>query len=1000
MPGCVLGTPDYISPEQARGGTVDFRADQYALGGIIYEMLCGSVPFSATTLIGLLRKHLSEPPIPLSQRAPERKIPPSLDALVLRLLSKNPDQRFASMQAVAQALEQESERLRRGAPRRSAATVLAAVLGGGALFGLPLVLHYRPSPPSEQLAEPEPAAAELVAARAAAVATLRQQLTAAERELRYAALGALAQCRDTTLWEPVAALLGAPDADLAEQAAATLGQLGDRRPLPALRLHLASAPPRVRLSIARALIDLGDETGRQVLAAVLSSEGAAAAETRLQAAYLLCDTDDAAAQRLLGAIAELPTTQSATVLDILTCLGRSSQPTAARQQLLSRFHAHHGADRIPLAARLAQLGEREGRDFLRELATRPGPEQLAAACALAAPAEEELAPLFRRTLRARTDAATRALATAGLGLVGAARDVPGLVQQLAREAAPALRRTTAVAILSICSREPASLSENSLGWVRQALEDPSWAVRADAVAVLAHSPDSQAVLLLGRMLGDSVPEVRAGAVRALGLRRERSALLALRAGLADRDASVRSEVIKALVRLGRYLRSHGMAEVWQEIAAWLPGSRETLALTERQQAALLLVLKSEAPSAAAALPPPAAEQRSLPQDQRLLLELGFSDRTFLTDCLKSPDFSTRLLAAGRLAASQDSAGRPVLDEAVQRGGAEAITAYGLLAKLGQPVPAAPLAAGLDVAAPVSSRLAVVAAAAALPTEQAQALWQQAAHDPDREVRRAVVEAVGESASEGPLRWAAPVLRTLLRDADPRIRAQAAALLARILVPGGSGRELSSAPAAVDPPPEPSRGSPPDLAVAAAVANPSDTPGPPPELGAEAGKGPDAGAATPGGPTAPFEQALREGLAAGKHQDFVRAQKLLLRARSLCTALHPAPERCRSLIPEATWQLAQLHEQQRHQPEAMAEYQRLTKDRQFAGLGVDRQLAAQKAIVRLSLQLGQVVLSSRSGSRCHQEIQWLTPGPKTVIVGGKPLAVFVHAGERQEVGDCR
>lgn len=739
LPGCVLGTPDYISPEQARGGAVDFRADQYALGGILYEMLCGSVPFSATTLIGLLRKHMSEPPKSLLQRAPERKIPPTLDALVLQLLSKRPEQRFESMQAVAQALEQEAERLRGGAGGRSATKLLAAVLGGSVLLGVPVAIYHRPwrpPPPGEQAAASEPTPAELTAARDAALNVLREQLTSSRRELRYAALGALAQCREASLWEPVAALLADPDVDLAEQAAATLGQLGDRRSLPALRRHLPSAPPRVRLSIARALMDLGDESGQKALAAVLSSEGAAVApaETRLQAAFLLSDTDDAAAQRLLGALADLETTQASTVLDILTCLGRSAQPTPARQKLLARFHAHSGADRIPLAARLAQLGEKAGRDYLHELATRPGPEQLAAARALAAPVEEELAPLFRRTLRARTDEPTRTLATSGLGLVGEGRDVPELMRQLARETAPALRRTTAVAILSICSREPASLSTSSLGFVRQALEDPSWAVRADAVAVLAHSPDSQAVVLLGRMLGDSVPAVRTGAVRALGMRRERSALFALRAGLADRDQSVRTEVIKALARLGTYLRSHGMGQVMQEIAGWLPTGDSGLAVPQWQKTALLIMLSGDGQSASSALP--ALDEHLQPEEQRLLLDMGLADRAFLGGCLKSAEFSIRLQAAGHLAEQKDAIGRPVLDEAVQRGGAVAIAAYGFLARLGEPVPDAPLQAGLDLAMPVANRLAVVMAAA-LPVERALALWQQAARDPllQRALRR-------------------------------------------------------------------------------------------------------------------------------------------------------------------------------------------------------------------------------------------------------------------------
>lgn len=996
MPGSVLGTPDYMSPEQARGTEVDFRADQYALGCILYEMLCGSVPFSAQTLIGLLRRHMSDPPMPLAQRAPERKIPASLDSLVLRLLSKKPADRFESMQLVAQALEQEEARLRTPPPARRSNRLLGALLGGAVLLGVPLAVHYWPTPRLEQAAEQAPTPAELLAAKNAALAVLKEQLAAPARELRYAALGALSQSRDCTLIEPITALLSDPDIELAAQAAATLGQLGDRRPIPKLRALVTSAPLKLRLSVARALLDLGDEQGRPVLSAVLSRAGSPdmSAETSLQAAFFLCDTDDAAAQRLLGAIADLETTQVATVLDILTCLGRSAQPTLARQKLLARFRAHHGADRIPLAARLAQLGEQEGRDFLRELASRPGPEQLAAACALAGPAEDELAPIFRRTLRARTDEPTRMLATAGLGLVGEARDIAELSRQLATATAPGLRRTTALAILTICNREPASLSGNSLGWVQQALQDPSWAVRADAAAVLAHSPDSQAVLRLVRLLGDSVPTVRVGAARALGLRRERSALVALRAGLADPDADVRTEVVKALAHLGAYLRRHGMGQVIQEVASWLPTGDSLLGVPEWQKAALLHVLGEDSGHAG----PAAALSHASPDEQRLLLDMGFTDHSFLLDCLKSADFSIKLTAAGRLLEQKDQSGRGVIQEAVQHGGAIALTAYGLLVKLGEQVPDAPLQAGLQVAVPLADRLAVVAVAAGLPSERALALWQQAAHDPDRAVRRAVVDAVASSSGEGPVQWATPVLRTLLRDSDPRVRAQAAALLAGLLAP--TLARTDSQPPAHEPQSPGPTGGPAEPAISPpASPAPSDPTAAHRDLGT--GVAPDADPASVSGPeAAPFEQTLREGLAASKHHDYVRAQKLLLRARSQCTSIHPVPERCRTVIAEATWQLAQLHDQLHHEPEAMAEYQRLTADRQFATMSIDKQLAVQKAVVRLSLQLGQVVLSSQSGKRCHREIQWLTPGSKTVIVDGKPRPIIVRAGERQEVGECR
>ncbi|MEM1417326.1 MAG: serine/threonine-protein kinase, partial [Myxococcota bacterium] len=101
--GQLVGTPLYMSPEQSRGETdVDHRADVYALGIVLYEMLTGDPPFEGTNYFQLLWKHGNEPPQPLRKRA--RTVPKPVDQVVLRALAKRADERFASMSAFAAAL--------------------------------------------------------------------------------------------------------------------------------------------------------------------------------------------------------------------------------------------------------------------------------------------------------------------------------------------------------------------------------------------------------------------------------------------------------------------------------------------------------------------------------------------------------------------------------------------------------------------------------------------------------------------------------------------------------------------------------------------------------------------------------------------------------------------------------------------------------------------------------------------------------------------------------
>ncbi|MDT0609955.1 serine/threonine protein kinase PkaE [Streptomyces lancefieldiae] len=100
--GTPVGSPAYMAPEQAMGGAVGPYTDLYALGVLLHELLSGDVPFAGSTALGVLHRHLYEPPLPVRRVRPE--VPEALEALVLRLLAKDPQHRPASAQEVYEHL--------------------------------------------------------------------------------------------------------------------------------------------------------------------------------------------------------------------------------------------------------------------------------------------------------------------------------------------------------------------------------------------------------------------------------------------------------------------------------------------------------------------------------------------------------------------------------------------------------------------------------------------------------------------------------------------------------------------------------------------------------------------------------------------------------------------------------------------------------------------------------------------------------------------------------
>jgi eukaryotic-like serine/threonine-protein kinase len=106
----VLGTASYLSPEQAQGTSVDARSDVYSVGCVLYEMLTGRPPFTGDSPVSIAYKHVKEDPVPPARLNPD--IPSPLEAVVMKCMAKNPENRYQT----ANELREDLERLSQGLP--------------------------------------------------------------------------------------------------------------------------------------------------------------------------------------------------------------------------------------------------------------------------------------------------------------------------------------------------------------------------------------------------------------------------------------------------------------------------------------------------------------------------------------------------------------------------------------------------------------------------------------------------------------------------------------------------------------------------------------------------------------------------------------------------------------------------------------------------------------------------------------------------------------------
>jgi eukaryotic-like serine/threonine-protein kinase len=145
--GSIVGTAQYLSPEQARGQTVGPQSDIYSLGVVLYEMLTGEVPFTGSSAVEIAMKQVNERPVPPSQK--NRLVSPAVEAIVMRALAKDPAMRFRSAREMADELE----RARRGLGVSQDTQQATQVIGAYEAAGATQVMGAAPArggPPQQQ----------------------------------------------------------------------------------------------------------------------------------------------------------------------------------------------------------------------------------------------------------------------------------------------------------------------------------------------------------------------------------------------------------------------------------------------------------------------------------------------------------------------------------------------------------------------------------------------------------------------------------------------------------------------------------------------------------------------------------------------------------------------------------------------------------------------------------------------------------------------------------
>ena len=715
--GSVMGTPEYVAPEQIRGKEVDGRVDLYAVGVMLFEMVMGTRPYESEEIINLLMAHLQEPVPPMEHIPPHLGVPAQVPEVVRRAMAKAPEQRYADAHEFAAALglvlsgqadtashPPLTEKQRQDIRQRMAAHSVPAATAPGvspALVQAPAMTAPGASAPAPLV----PTTVDLVPAPPRGASPIRIVLWVIPLVMLLGSGTAIAlyfhkgSGPDQEKPKPTPAAVAARKQAAEQEKPVDLPALYDRVRRVLRQGTNASVPP-VRRVCAKGLGELRDEEALPLLSSLLLSDP----ERAVQAASAL-------------AIADLGPSDDG-VAALLKARGRSDEVTA-----------------VWMDEALMKVGRAEGRKALiKALGSGNQEVRFQAAMALGEAGDQTASKVLQ--------AAAGQAATLGTQTVMA---LLGTLARLGHEDAmaslgKAMASTDPVARIGAAEALARLGDEQAIGTLRELLSKAEGPTRLVAAKVLASLGDFSGLEAMTGALGSSDEITRRLGAEGLGSVSDMAAVRPLARTLDEKSAIIRSAAAASLARI----LSQMPTALVKRSQDWL---RTALANRDWSVRYTAAGISSEMdPELAVSLLGWALKDEDPRVRRQAVASLGrLRSRkavSLLTHALGDADPQVRRNAASALGSVGDKGAADALFEAVQDSSpGVGISAAGALARLGHDTYVDDL--------------------------------RKAAKLKDPSLRRAAVEALGRWQSPG----AEPMLREALKDKDAGVRLEAALQLA-------------------------------------------------------------------------------------------------------------------------------------------------------------------------------------------------------------------------------
>jgi serine/threonine protein kinase len=744
--GSVMGTPQYMSPEQLNNQQPDVRSDIYSFGVVIHELFAGDTPFGEKSIAQIVKAHLDGdiPPLPATTAA--LGVPSAMRDIVARCTALNPEDRYPSISDLLQdlsaaagsrALSPQTLAVVSRKPKKQARPTTswlapAAVFGGVVVAGVLLIPKFfgTTQPQVVPIVQSQTQSADEIlsldhgALRDTALSILRRHLTSKDASTRASAAQALGDSQDKESLGRLESLLldVLEESDVRVGAAKGLGKLGVASSKNSLNTARKEADEHLISAIDAAMLRMGEAGASRKLAGSLRSRKP---QIRYEVALALSAGSDE--RTAISALKSVDTQgfSNGEKLAIVRELARLGDEKAVNS-LKASLGADNEAQRLLAAASLARIGSDIGREVLvSSLNAKEDESRIVAATSLLYLGDFAGAELLKGGL-SHKDPVIRRLAAQGLQVIADEAFLPALADSLSDQDAQ-VQITVSTAMLSILGLDPSLLARAGTEWIEKALaeDDTEQKLRA---------------LRLAKDLSD------------------KAALAAYKKGISDENEKVQIAAAKGLAVLSR----KGTAESGKalELLKETSGEKGVLGVVSRGGLAASGDSAAKADLAKSAVSRDkeiraAALETAAATGQLDIVETG----------LKDPDLGLRVNAGKALAEKRNPKGEAALKEGLQSKDPKIRTqAYIGLKALGKEPSGAEVDPALLIASSDPS-LRVEAANLAAEGKGSSAIIRKAIYDADPSVRLAGIQAATARKEKN-------LLRIGLRDPNPAVKAAA------------------------------------------------------------------------------------------------------------------------------------------------------------------------------------------------------------------------------------